>query len=122
MNDTTANLADSDAQSLRAALMAERDAAEAQIAQLSRSFDEIVEAVELTNNDDEHDPEGTTIAFERAQVAALLQQARADLDSILASLQRLDDGTYGLCDDCGNAIGLERLTVIPSAAKCIGCA
>ena len=47
---------------------------------LSRQFEDIVVAAELSNTDDEHDPEGTTIAFERAPVSALLSQALLDLE------------------------------------------
>ena len=44
----------------------------AQIDALTREFDEVVAASRSSNADDEHDPEGATIAFERQQVAALL--------------------------------------------------
>jgi len=111
-----------DRESMRVSLLEEQRASETQIAELARNFDEIVEAVELTNNDDEHDPEGTTIAFEKAQVTALLNQARADLEATRAALQRMDEGTYGACQECEQAIGFERLSAIPSATKCISCA
>ena len=55
----------------------ERAAALAQIAALTREFDEVVAASQASNADDEHDPEGATIAFERQQIAALLEQAAA---------------------------------------------
>ncbi|MEO7398923.1 MAG: TraR/DksA C4-type zinc finger protein [Ilumatobacteraceae bacterium] len=119
--DTSA-LSAPDLDALRTSLVDQRSAAEVQIAELARAFEDIVEAVELTNNDDEHDPEGTTIAFERAQVAALLSQARADLEAVDLALQRMEDRKYGRCDVCGDAIGRERLSAIPSAAKCISCA
>ena len=64
-----------------------------QIADLERSFAGIVEAAELTSTDDEHDPEGATIAYERAQVSALLRQARDDLVALDGALDRIDDGT-----------------------------
>jgi len=108
--------------SMRNQLIEEREAADGQIAELTRSFEEIVEAVQDTNNDDEHDPEGTTIAFERAQVAALLNQAKADRDAIDEALAKIDAGEYGACADCGEPIGAERLAAIPSASKCISCA
>ena len=93
-----------------------------QIAALSRSFDDIVEAVEVTNNDDEHDPEGTTIAFERAQIIALLNQAKADLEALDEAMGRLSDGRYGVCEVCDGPIGIERLRAIPSTTRCIACA
>lgn len=115
-------LTDSQQDAVRASLLEEQAAADLQIMELTRSFDEIVAAVEDTNNDDEHDPEGTTIAFERAQVAALLNQAKADLDAVNDALARLDEGAYGTCEGCDGPIALERLHAIPSATKCIDCA
>jgi RNA polymerase-binding transcription factor DksA len=103
-------------------LTEERGHVEEQIANLTRSFDDIVEAVEVTNNDDEHDPEGTTIAFERAQIIALLNQAKADLEALNEAIGRLSDGRYGVCEVCEGAIGIERLRAIPSTRRCIACA
>ncbi len=81
-----------------------------------------VDASRDTNADDEHDPEGTTIAFERSQVEALVRQGEEHLDEIRAALGRLDEGTYGVCATCGRPIPEERLAVRPTAATCVGCA
>jgi RNA polymerase-binding transcription factor DksA len=121
-SSTGTGLAPGEHDAMRQSLIDERDAVRAQIDELTKNFDDIVAAVEDTNNDDEHDPEGTTIAFERAQAAALLNQAKADLEAIDASLGRLDDGTYGTCEACGEPIGVERHHAIPSASKCVDCA
>ena len=85
-------------------------------------FDDIVAGAELTSTDDEHDPEGATIAFERSQVAALVAQARRHLAEVDAAIQRLEDGDYGTCVRCGEPIPAARLEARPSAATCIGCA
>jgi len=79
-------------------------------------------AAESSNSDDEHDPEGATIAFERQQVAALLHQARGTREDLERALAQLDAGTYGRCDQCGDAIAAERLAARPSARICISCA
>jgi DnaK suppressor protein len=81
----------------------------------------IVAASRDSNADDEHDPEGATIAFERSQVASLLRQAQADLAEIDASLVRVDDGTYGTCERCGSPIPPARLEARPTARTCVGC-
>jgi len=75
-----------------------------------------------SNIDDEHDPEGSTVAFERAQVAALLDEARAHLNDLDHALTRLDAGTYGVCERCTAPIGFERLTAKPAVRSCIACA
>lgn len=111
-----------DRRALRTAINAELVRTEEQIASLGRSFDDIVGAAELVNTDDEHDPEGSTIAFERAQVAALLRQAQADRVALLASLERIEQPGYGVCEQCHAFIGVERLLALPAATLCIGCA
>jgi RNA polymerase-binding protein DksA len=100
----------------------ERAAAQAQIESLTREFDDVVAASRASNADDEHDPEGATIAFERQQVVALLDQARARLADIEAALARRDAGDYGICENCGRPIAPERLAARPAARTCIDCA
>jgi RNA polymerase-binding protein DksA len=104
------------------ALGAERAAAQAQVEALTRQFDEIVAASRSSNADDEHDPEGATIAFERQQVAALLERARRRLADVDAAVTAVEAGTYGRCESCGRPIGAERLAARPTARTCIACA
>jgi DnaK suppressor protein len=103
-------------------LLDERTAALAQIEALTREFDEVVAASKASNADDEHDPEGATIAFERQQVVALLDQARRRLDDVEAALARRAEGSYGSCATCGRPIAAERLAARPAARTCIDCA
>ena len=107
---------------LRAALEQERAATVAHLAGLQRDFDGMVDASESSNADDEHDPEGATIAFERAQVAALLEQARERLVDLDHALTQVGTGSYGTCEACGGAIAPERLAARLSARTCIDCA
>jgi DnaK suppressor protein len=94
----------------------------AQIEALGREFDEVVAASRSSNADDEHDPEGATIAFERQQVAALIAQAQQRLADVDAALARAGTGNYGTCESCGQPIASERLAARPQARTCIGCA
>jgi DnaK suppressor protein len=73
-----------------------------------------------SNVDDEHDPEGATIAFELSQASALLQQSSDGLDQVEAALARIADGTYGTCAVCGEAIAEGRLEARPWTPFCIG--
>ena len=107
---------------MRAAIAAERRRTADQIEALQRSFAGIVEAAESTSTDDEHDPEGTTIAYERAQVSALLRQARDDLAALDAATARVDDGSITTCAVCGGPIALDRVLALPTARTCIRCA
>lgn len=100
----------------------ERQQARRSLAALTADFEAMVAASRHSNADDEHDPEGATIAFERSQVAALVVQVRRHLAEVEAAMQRLDDGTYGLCERCGQPIAGARLEARPAARTCIRCA
>ncbi len=89
---------------------------------LERSFDGIVEATSHVATDDEHDPEGHTIAFERQQVAALLGEARSQLADLDEAIDRFNAGRYGCCTVCDGPVGDERLDTLPAARTCVGCA
>ncbi len=103
-------------------LGAERAAAQAQIEALTREFENMVAASQSSNADDEHDPEGATIAFERQQVVALLEQARRRLADVEAAIRSVEAGIYGICETCGRPIAPERLAARPAARTCIDCA
>lgn len=72
--------------------------------------------------DDEHDPEGSTLSAEWSRVDALRRGAQAELVEIDAALQRVADGTYGICARCGRRIPDERMEVRPMAELCVACA
>jgi DnaK suppressor protein len=91
-------------------------------ASLARQRDGIVAASEFTSNDDEHDPEGATIAFERAQVQALLRQAQDDLADLGRAAGRVRAGVYETCERCGGPIAEGRLAALPATRICIACA
>lgn len=103
-------------------LLAEHHATADRLAQLRRDFAAIVAASADSNADDEHDPEGSTIAFERAQVGALIEQGEQHLAEIEAAQSRITAGTYGRCAICGQDIAPERLEARPTAQTCIACA
>jgi DnaK suppressor protein len=106
----------------RERLQAERDKTLDHLASLTRDYDDVVAASRDSNADDEHDPEGATIAFERSQIGALVGQARHHLAEIDAALDRVESGSYGTCAVCGGDIGEGRLEARPIARTCIRCA
>jgi RNA polymerase-binding protein DksA len=105
-----------------ARLAEERGRVERRIAELERQHTAIVAASESANLDDEHDPEGATVGFERAQVDALRQRAREHLVEVDDALRRVDAGTYGTCTRCGAPIAPERLDARPTTDRCVDCA
>jgi DnaK suppressor protein len=105
----------------RSLLAAERERTEARLAALQKDFDAIVSSAGAAA-DDEHDPEGSSTAFDRQHVAALIAAARAHLAEIARAAARIEDGSYGTCQRCGRPIGAERLAARPATATCITCA
>jgi DnaK suppressor protein len=106
----------------RAALEGERALTRNRIAAMTTEFDEIVAGSADSNADDEHDPEGSTIAFERAQTAALLHEAQTHLEELDQAAARLDAGSYWTCARCGEPIAAARLMARPASRTCISCA
>ena len=90
-----------------------------QLARLEHDLTELFAASRDTNADDEHDPEGQTIGYERAQLSAMVRQARAHLVEVDAATARVAAGTYGVCEVCGHPIAPERLEAKPTARTCV---
>jgi RNA polymerase-binding transcription factor DksA len=103
-------------------LLGERDDALVQLAALTREYDALVAASASSNAVDEHDPEGATIGFERAQLAATIDMTRSRIADLERALAQVEGGTYGRCETCGVEIGAERLAARPFARTCIRCA
>lgn len=106
----------------RLALLAEQARTLTLIEALTARLSEVIEASSDEASDDEHDPEGTTLAVERGQLVAQLARSRVRVEEIDAALERVGGGTYGVCETCGSPIGAERLEVLPAARQCVSCA
>jgi len=93
-----------------------------QLAGLRRGFQEVVDASADSNADDEHDPEGSTIAFERSQLKSLIDQAERHLHEIEDAREKVANQRYGRCEACGQPISAQRLDARPEARTCVVCA
>src|ERR1700761_5072702 len=100
---------------VRDELLRLRARAEAEEATLAQDLEALFTASRDSNADDEHDPEGATIGFERAQLTALLTAARQRIAEVDSALTRLESGAYGICERCHHPIAAERLAVRPFA-------
>jgi DnaK suppressor protein len=107
---------------MRVHLNADREQTTLLVATIRTEMGAFVDARRDTATDDEHDPEGPTLAFERSQASAILGQSIRHVGEIDAALERIDEGTYGLCTTCNGPIKLGRLQVRPQAGLCISCA
>ena len=63
--------------------------------------------------------DGTTEAVERLNRTGVAQSISSSLEEVQRALEKLDEGTYGSCDDCGDPIASERLEAIPWTALCV---
>ena len=59
--------------------------------------------------------------FEREQTLSFIQSDNETLNFIEEALERIREGTYGICEDCGCSIPKTRLNVLPYAASCVQC-
>ena len=62
-----------------------------------------------------------TAESDRAFTLRIRDRERRLIRKIQAALQRIDDGTYGVCEDCGEDIGIQRLKARPVTRLCINC-
>ncbi|TBN57941.1 hypothetical protein EYE40_11330 [Glaciihabitans arcticus] len=122
MTPTVAALDSRQRGALRKRLLADRASTLDSVAQLGFDIDSVRHSRRDSSTDDEHDPEGSTLAFEQSQTSALLRQAVHRIDQIDDALGRLDDDSYGSCASCGRSIGYARLSARPYTPHCVTCA
>jgi DnaK suppressor protein len=67
----------------------------------------------------QHPADAASDAFEREKDFSILDQVQAELEDVERALKRLDDGSYGNCQACGEEIGDERLEAVPAARFCL---
>jgi DnaK suppressor protein len=106
----------------RALLLAERAEYTEKADELKAEADQL--ALESEPGDiqfDEEGGEGGTANVERELDLVLSAQARAAVDEIDRALAKIDNGTYGTCEGCGQPIPRARLKALPYAALCVQC-
>lgn len=96
----------------RQRLQTEVDEAEADLAELMRDSGE-------GSGDDQADAGAAT--WEREHELSLTNNAKELLEQIEHALERIEEGTYGGCESCGNPIGKMRLQAFPRATLCLTC-
>ena len=68
---------------------------------------------------DQHQADVGTETFDRERDLSLLEQVEGELADVEHAMQRIDDGTYGTCEACGEAIPDARLEALPAARFCV---
>jgi len=79
------------------------------------------DSVEELSTYDQHPADVASEVFERSKDFALREDALFKLQAIKHALQRLKDGTYGICEACGKQIPYERLEAVPDTTQCVDC-
>ncbi|MEV8273096.1 TraR/DksA C4-type zinc finger protein [Microbacterium sp. NPDC077184] len=99
-----------------------RAAARARLSDLDAQIAALRRARSGESDDDEHDPDGAPLSGEWSRLEGLRAEVDRELAEIDAAFDRVADGTYGICRDCGRAIPVGRLEVRPTADRCVTCA
>jgi RNA polymerase-binding transcription factor len=106
----------------RALLQGEREASLRQAESLRAEAEQLAEEMEPGDTQfDEESGEGGTLNVERERDLALSAQARAAVEEIDRALAKIDAGTYGTCEQCGQSIPKARLKALPYATLCVAC-
>ena len=103
---------------VRAELADEAEGLRAEIAKTAYDIADVLAAVRDAGDDE---ADAGTKAFEREHELALTQNAQDLLDQGERALGRIDAGTYGVCESCGQPIGKARLLAFPRATLCVAC-
>ena len=106
---------------LRAHLDNELARLEAEIAEIDAEDRETLSEASGENNYRDHMADQGSATFARELDMTLEGNARESLLAIERALERVADGTYGVCTRCGKAIAQERLEAVPAADLCIAC-
>ena len=110
-----------DLDAARDRLVAERTRVLAEMQAWQDDLSHSIEDAMDEDGNDSHLADSATETVDREIEQTLEDNAEHLLASIDAALGRIEDGSYGRCDRCGEAIADERLEALPYATKCIEC-
>ena len=104
---------------LRAALQEDAERLSAQLYRASIAFSDLVASGGQGAGDDQVDHGAATSGREHEMTIA--NNERDLLDQTQRALERMGNGTYGVCESCGHAVGKARLQAFPRATQCVPC-
>jgi DnaK suppressor protein len=96
------------------------------LAELSSEHEQSLEMVSQLRGDVRDEPVGDEVdmvskASDLDREASIITGLKGRIRDVKHALERLDDGGYGRCEDCGDGIPTERLVVFPTATSCVSC-
>ncbi len=104
-------------ETIRNTLEEERAQVEHQLAEHGAAVDREGVEVEV----DEGFADSAQATAERSELLSLIEQLQSQHAEVLAALDRMELGTYGKCERCGQGIPFERLEALPTARLCMAC-
>jgi RNA polymerase-binding protein DksA len=112
-----------DIESFKSRLLEERERTMRAIAYLHEEHQGTTEdeARELSGGVDNHLADIATHTYDRELDSTLEESEEVHLAHVHAALKRMEEGTYGICENCGKPIGKERLEAMPWVTLCIDC-
>jgi DnaK suppressor protein len=102
---------------IRAELEKQRSSIEHQLAEHGA----VVEGDDVSLSMNEGFADSAQATAERSQVLSMIEGLRGQLGEIGHAVRKIDEGTYGKCENCGQDIPIERLEAIPTARLCVNC-
>ena len=109
-----------DLQKQRSRLLAKKAELERSIAALTEAYPTPVSSTEVHEGPNDNEDVATDF-LETQQEQSIMVNQQALLTLVNNALQRLENGTYGLCQQCGEAIAPKRLEALPWAERCVSC-
>ncbi len=119
---TQTKLSPADLRHFEGLLLEERRDLNVALGRITHTLHDVIDARNSGTADDEHDPEGPTLTMEWSRMTGVHGEFEAKAATIDRALDRLRDGSYGLCVRGGEPIGRARLEARPAAELCIDCA
>lgn len=90
--------------------------------EIDRLKEELQEEIEPASATDDDAADAAAAIYERGKTISLIHSRQEHLRELDDALERVEEGTYGICVRCGQEIAEERLEIVPEAALCIKCA
>ena len=119
VSEGTENWSAAELKSIRSELAKDLIRLKKELAEVESEMDALIEASGVGAGDDQAD--AGTKTFEREHEMSLVYNARDMVLQTERALERIDNKTYGKCEDCGNPVGKARLQVFPRATLCMLC-
>lgn len=106
---------------LKASLLADLERLEAEIREIEISERDTISEASGENAYRDHMADQGSATFERELDMTFEEGSRVHLSEVRAALARIESGTYGTCERCGETIPVERLEAVPTAKLCVDC-